>query len=220
MFFKSVILVLLFAGSLFFLKYNEMFYKFCKKTMKFHLEEQSESNNAFMGFLNEPKFNQTQCKKIEKLKAICKEFHVDYSQHALMKSTLGKLNDLLFGKFDSADEKFISKYLDKIELHSIKYTFYIIQFIHSVIYISFLYLFVISIPNLIIKFVINIFNKLLFLIFIALLIEGVLKIYFKINTDITQILDKDNYSKYLDMLPVKFFMTIWDYFYELFKRFF
>ena len=136
-----------------------------------------------------------------------------------MRYTLNKINEFIYANSDlDIDEETVKNYLDSINIHNLKYTLYMIKFIHLFIYSSILYFIIISVPNLIVRFTLWIFNWILLIIFVILLVEAFLKIYLQYDTDVIGLLDKDIYAKYMEYIPVTYVLDSGSYMYHLFKR--
>lgn len=193
-------IVLLAAFCIVYLKINENFYQICKISV---LDEKTLDNL----FTREGEIEQI--KKAEKIKALCKDFYVDYSNHTLMKNTLGKLDDMIYNEdYRSEDLEYNSIFIKTLNSNNVKLSLLLMKLVHIVLYGLIMYLITFTFPNLTVQIITFIFNKLLFIVFLAIIIEAILKFYTPFSLDIFGFFSKDNNFNFLEIYFVKKAMVL------------
>ncbi len=187
--------VLLSAFCIVYLKINENFYQICKI---------AELNEKTFDNLFAHDVEVDQIKKAEKIKALCKDFYVDYSNHTLMKNTLGKLDELIYNQnYHSEDLEYNSIFIKTLNPNSTKLSLLLMKFVHIILYALIMYLIVITFPNLTVQIVTFVFNKLLLIVFLIIIVEAVLTFYTPFSLDIFGFFSKDKNFNFLEFYPLK-----------------
>jgi hypothetical protein len=220
-FFLSIILIVM---ALFYIKYTEIFFRFCYTygVLKDSHPDRDILNEKFgttfhldgLNVTNSKNFNSI---KLQNLENLCKESMIDYNSHYLMSISLERLNEVILSK-DILDPETFHNYLSNIDIINVKLSLLVLKLIYIAIYLTIVYLLIVMIPNFVIQICLSLFNKLLMFMFIILLVESVLKIYFQINIDLVSWLNKSLYLQYADYFPMDYILRLFRFIAELINK--
>src|SRR5689334_7231251 len=141
---KISIGILLLACCIFYLKTIEAFVKFCTTA------------------LNED-FKHQEIEKYMKLKLMCRDINIKYSNHYILNATIDKINRFIYNS-DYFDYETVAAYIETTNATTLKYVMVVYKLIQIVIYSVLLYLMM--------NFLMFIINKTIIIILLSLMIEG------------------------------------------------
>ena len=157
-------------ASFFFLSQTEIYYQYCKNAI--------ETGDFLVD------------ESLDLYKKICNDHYKDYSDHYLMNHTI----NIFYNFMEMTSTKLLSlnskKYMKKRiseSLSSLEFNLKLHKFTHTSLYIVFIYLGIVSVPNVVFSLFIFIINKILILTFFAFTAEAMLNYLFNINLDLVQI---------------------------------
>jgi hypothetical protein len=217
--FNFFIIVILISTALFYIKYTEIFSRYCytHNTIKNrHKDDLTKYQNTTL--YEHFHTNNTQSIKIQNIENLCKETIVDYESHVLMSMSLDKLNEAILSK-EILDPDTLQQYLNSVDLINLKLSLLFLKFIYIALYVGLLYILIVIVPNYLMQVILSLFNKLLMLVFIGLFVESVLRIYFQFNTDLVSFINKTLYLEYADYFPMGYFIRLIKYVMELVNKF-
>jgi hypothetical protein len=214
--YNILISTFIFACCLFYIKYNETFYRFCITNSVFEKINDETRKNSFPFELSEsPSF----LKRLERLEKYCHDANIRYESHTIMRLTINKINQFILSS-EPLDKELFEMFVIRSDPTNLKLALWVLKFIHIGLYISVLYIGIIVVPNYLAQLALSLVNKLLLFIFFILLGEAVLKIYFNWEMDFIKFVDKQVYLSYVDYLPFGTIGSIIKYIVDLIKNLF
>jgi len=114
---------------------------------------------------------------------ICDDVFKEYSNHSIMRYSLELVYSFIVNFSDKPDPN-IQEFINTKSFHNMKYELKTLKFVHFIFYLAILYVFVIIGPKLFMNLFLYFVDKLLYLFFIVLIIEGVANLYMDLNIDI------------------------------------
>jgi hypothetical protein len=200
---------------LFYIKFTETFFRFCRSNQFYHNKENFNHTNHKHPF--DKLMEENLLIKMENFEKLCNDTSIDYKTHFIMKHSIDKINSFTL-KLDMLNENEYCDYVKSTDITNLKLSLLLLKFIYISLYVMILYIGILIIPNYIAQLAISLFNKILFLCFIIFLCEAVLKIYFNLDTDLITYFDKKLYLKYVDYLPFETIYKIFKYISQLIKQ--
>jgi hypothetical protein len=206
--FNFIVVVVLVSGALFYIKFTEIFYRYCTT----HDMIKYKNKNDTLEYCHSPLYEHvhlnTTTSKVQHLENLCKESQVDYESHLLMSMSIDRLNEFILAK-DVLDPETLDSYIRSVDVTNLKLSLLFLKFIYIALYVSMLYLIIIVIPNYLLQFALSLLNKILMLIFFLLFIESVMKIYFQLNTDLISFINRCLYLQYVEYFPVDYIVRFY-----------
>jgi hypothetical protein len=144
---------------------------------------------------------------------LCRDVFKEFSSHSIMKYSIEYVylyynNNQIDFTIDEINE--IKIFVEKLSPIEANINFRFLKFIHFGLYMLVLYLAVVYIPNILISIFVYFIDKLQYIFFVILIIEGILNIYIDLNLNMLGWLTK--LSSYL---PINFFTGL---FFNLLKE--
>jgi hypothetical protein len=203
--FNFIVIVILVSASLFYIKFFEIFYRYCQTHEMIRYKHKNETLEYFNSSLYEHVHGGSNVTKVQNLENLCKESQVDYESHFLMSMSIDRLNELILLR-ETLDPETLNTYLKSVDVTNLKLSLLFLKFIYIALYVGLLYIIIIVVPNFLLQFMLGLFNKALMLVFFLLFVESVLKIYFQVNTDLISFVNKSLYLQYADYFPMDYIL--------------
>lgn len=124
--------------------------------------------------------------KKELYMSLCDNVFKNYSNHTIMRYSIEIFYSLFNSKEPSQEE--IKAFILTKSFSKMNYDLKILKQVHFIFYLIVLYLLVVYLPKLLIKFIMFFVDKILYVFFIILIFESVLNIYMDFDVDILKIL--------------------------------
>ena len=199
-------IVLVFVSILFisFLKYSEPYYFLCKAMV-------DNKSNTILPLLERPSLDK---EKFESFNHTCHNVYTDYSNHTVMKYTINNFIKVFYSERKYSNIKIIENIINKTELGDIQLILALIKLIFLFVYVSLLYLIIVIMPSKLVNLILSIMNKVLYVFFEFLLVEGIIRVYLNIDMDIIHFIETHR-SQVSDFMPVyyiiHFFKSIFNW---------
>lgn len=191
---RMIILSLIFTVCIFYMTYTLSFYKYCEISSKEQVNY-LESENG-----------------IDPYKNLCKEVYTDYSNHTLLKQTINKLYEFVLTQ-NILEKREIEISIKKMDVVTLRFMMKLLKIVHFSLYGCLLYLIIVILPDMLMRFIKYLLTKVLFVVFVVFILDALFKIYFDINIDVLRFFDK---SYYMEMSVVVHMIDIIKFFYRLF----
>ena len=144
----------------------------------------------------------------------CQNFYTDYSNHAVMKYTISNFIKVFYSERKYSNIKIIENIINKTELGDMQLILALIKLIFLFAYVSLLYLIIVIMPSKLVNLILSIMNKVLYVFFEFLLVEGIIRVYLNIDMDIIHFIETHR-SQVSDFMPVyyiiHFFKSIFNW---------
>ena len=169
-------IVLIFVSILLisFIQYSEPYYFLCKTIV-------DNNSNTIIPLFERPSFNK---EKFESFNHTCHNFYTDYSNHTVMKYTINNFIKVFYSERKYSNIKIIENIINKTELGDMQLILALIKLIFLFAYVSLLYLIIVIMPSKLVNLILSIMNKVLYVFFEFLLVEGIIRVYLNIDMDI------------------------------------
>ena len=187
-----------------FMQYSEPYYFLCKTIV-------DNNSNTIIPLFERPSFNK---EKFESFNHTCQNFYTDYSNHTVMKYTINNFIKVFYSERKYSNIKIIENIINKTELGDIQLILALIKLIFLFAYVSLLYLIIVIMPSKLVNLILSIMNKVLYVFFEFLLVEGIIRVYLNIDMDIIHFIETHR-SQVSDFMPVyyiiHFFKSIFNW---------
>ncbi len=118
--------------------------------------------------------------------SLCNSVFKNYSNHTIMRYSIEVFYSIFYSQEPNLEE--IKAYILSKRFSTMNYEMKILKQVHFIFYLIILYLLVIDLPKLLIKFIMFFVDKILLVFFIILIFESVLNIFMDFDVDIMKIL--------------------------------
>jgi hypothetical protein len=110
----------------------------------------------------------------------------------VLKQTINKFYEFLITqtKLESSESESVIRTFD---ISSLRMMMKVLKIVHFILYSSFLYLAIVILPIFVVNIMKYVLSKVLFVAFLAFILDALLKIYFDINIDIIRFFDTNYY---------------------------
>ena len=144
----------------------------------------------------------------------CQNFYTDYSNHTVMKYTINNFIKVFYSERKYSNIKIIENIINKTELGDMQLILALIKLIFLFAYVSLLYLIIVIMPSKLVNLILSIMNKVLYVFFEFLLVEGIIRVYLNIDMDIIHFIET-HLSKVSDFMHIyyiiHFFKSIFNW---------
>lgn len=131
-----------------------------------------------------------------------------------MKYTINNFIKVFYSERKYSNIKIIENIINKTELGDIQLILALIKLIFLFAYVSLLYLIIVIMPSKLVNLILSIMNKVLYVFFEFLLVEGIIRVYLNIDMDIIHFIETHR-SQVSDFMPVyyiiHFFKSIFNW---------
>ena len=162
-----------------FIQYSEPYYFLCKTIV-------DNNSNTIIPLFERPSFNK---EKFESFNHTCQNFYTDYSNHTVMKYTINKIITVLYSERKYANVNVIENIINRTDLGHMKLILGISKLILLFAYVSILYLIIVLMPSKVANWAPSVMNKVLYVFFGFLFVEGIARAYLSINIDIINFIE-------------------------------
>ena len=180
-----------------FIQYSEPYYFLCKTIV-------DNNSNTIIPLFERPSFNK---EKLESFNHTCQNFYTDYSNHTVMKYTINNFIKVFYSERKYSNIKIIENIINKTELGDIQLILALIKLVFLFAYVSLLYLIIVIMPSKLVNLILSIMNKVLYVFFEFLLVEGIIRVYLNIDMDIIHFIETHR-SQVSDFMPVYYIIHL------------
>lgn len=195
--FIKIVLVFVSILLISFIKYSEPYYFLCKTMV-------DNKSNTIIPLFERPTFNK---EKFESFNHTCHNFYTDYSNHTVMKYTINKFIKVVFSERKYSNINIIENIINKTELSHMKLILAMIKLIFLFAYVSILYLVIVLMPSKLANWTLSIMNKVLYVFFGFLFVEGIARAYLSVDIDIINFIET-HHSQVCAFMPVHYIIRL------------